>query len=289
MTARTGTTAPGLIDIGVNLTSKRFRSDLDQVIARALQAGVQRMVVTGLSVPLSWAAYQLASTRPGVLFSTAGVHPHNARTCDGDSIAQLRRLSTRAPVVAIGECGLDYNRNFSEPRVQRQWFTAQLQLATEVGLPVFLHERDAHRDFLAILREYRSQLVGGVVHCFTGKAFALERYLELDLHIGITGWICDDRRGRHLRSLVGRIPADRLMLETDAPFLLPPRLRDRAQGRRNEPAFLPHVLAQVASATRSTPRELAERTAATARAFFQLEHATAGQKDARRTSPATAM
>lgn len=261
----------GLIDIGVNLTSKRFRHDLGQVIARARSAGVARMVVTGLTVPLSWAAYELARTRPGELYCTAGVHPHNARTCDRDTIESLRRLAGREPVVAIGECGLDYNRNFSEPKVQREWFAAQLQLACEVGLPVFLHERDAHKDFLAIMREYRSGLVGGVVHCFTGKAFALERYLELDLHIGITGWICDDRRGAHLRPLVGRIPHDRLMIETDAPFLLPPALlRDGRRDRRNEPAFLPHVLRQVARSTRRPVEQVARQTSAAADALFGL-------------------
>lgn len=257
-----------LIDIGANLTARAFRGDVDEVIARARAAGVGRMIVTGLTVELSWRAARLARRYPGILSSTAGIHPHNARTCNATTIAELRRLAELEEVVAIGECGLDYNRNFSPPDVQRRWFAAQLALAEELDMPVFLHDRDAHDDFVAILRQHR---VRGVVHCFTGSRRALETYLQLGLHIGITGWICDDRRGRHLRDLIRLIPEDRLMVETDAPFLLPRDLPERPlRARRNEPMYLPHVLDRVARSADRAPARLAKSTAAAASALFGL-------------------
>jgi TatD DNase family protein len=260
----------GLIDIGVNLTHKRFRPDLGDVIARARAAGVGAMVVTGTSVGGSWAAWELARAHPGVLFSTAGVHPHGARECGDRTVGELRDLAGRAEVRAVGECGLDYDRNFSPQPVQRQWFAAQLELAGELSMPVFLHERAAHADFLSIVRERRAPLPAGVVHCFTGSAAELDAYLDLDLHIGITGWICDERRGHHLRDLIPRIPLDRLMVETDAPFLTPRDLPRPPPDRRNEPSLLPHILDRVAAAAGRPREEVARATTATARRFFRL-------------------
>jgi TatD DNase family protein len=173
-------------------------------------------------------------------------------------------------VVAIGECGLDFDRDFSPRDVQRTCFEAQLELAAELKLPVFLHERAAHEDFLRILERWRPSLVGGVVHCFTGAEPQLDAYLALDLHVGITGWITDDRRGAHLRALVPHIPRDRLVIETDAPFLLPWSVSPRPTRRRNEPAFLPHVARAIARATGEPEAALAARTTAAARSLFRM-------------------
>jgi TatD DNase family protein len=258
-----------LIDIGVNLTSKQFREDLPNVIERALAAGVRHMIVTGLTAPLSQAALELAQTRPGVLCSTAGVHPHNARTFERHTPSELRNLARSPEVVAIGECGLDYDRDFSPRDQQRSAFEAQLELAIELRKPVFLHQRSAHDDFERILRQVRAKLVGGVVHCFTGDERELDCYLELGLCIGITGFICDERRGQHLQKLVGRIPPNRLMIETDAPFLLPRDLK-HARGRRNEPAYLPHVAASVARHAGRDETELRRSTTSTALELFKL-------------------
>jgi TatD DNase family protein len=260
-----------MIDIGVNLAHKSFRADLSEVVRRALDAGVTRMVATGTGPEESERAQRIAATRPGVLFSTAGVHPHNAKRVDADTIPLLRRLSERPEVVAIGECGLDYDRDFSPRDVQRRVFESQLELAVERRMPVFLHEREAHGDFVRILEKHRGSLPGGVVHCFTGSAETLHAYLELDMHIGITGWICDERRGKHLFGLVERIPPNRLFVETDAPFLLPRDLTPKPRHRRNEPMHLPHVLRTVARAAGRDPEGLARQTLDNARSLFGIE------------------
>jgi TatD DNase family protein len=258
-----------LVDIGVNLTSKQFRADLDPVIERARAAGVDGMVVTGTSVDASAAAADLADREPG-LWSTAGIHQHQASTWNPEAAAALRALAARPRVVAVGECGLDFNRNFSPPSAQLDCFAAQLDLACELGMPVFVHERDASAALIEVLRPRRERLPRACVHCFTGTAAELDDYLALDLHIGITGWICDERRGLHLRELIRRIPEDRLMIETDAPYLLPRSMPDPPANRRNEPAFLVHVLAAVAAALGRPADEVAAATTQTACRFFDL-------------------
>ena len=148
-------------------------------------------------------------------------------------------------MVAIGECGLDFNRNFSAHEQQEYAFDAQLALAAELQMPVFLHCRDAHERFVAVLKPRIARLPGAVVHCFTGTADELAECPDMGLSVGITGWVCDERRGMTLRELLPQIPADRLLLETDAP-LLPRDMRPRPTSRRNEPCFLPHIVQQVA-------------------------------------------
>jgi len=260
-----------VVDIGANLTAKAFAHDLPAVIERAAAAGVQAMVITGTSLAGSRAAADLAAQGgPAALYATAGVHPHHAVEAAGDWLAALRASAARPRVVALGECGLDFNRDYS-PRVdQVRCFRAQLELAAELRLPVFLHERDAHDTFTGILREHRASLVGAVIHCFTGPRAQLEAYLALDLHVGITGWICDERRGRDLVACVPAIPSRRLMIETDAPYLLPRNMPQPPRDRRNEPAFLGHVLNALAAARNEAPAATAAATSATARAFFQL-------------------
>lgn len=259
------------IDIGVNLTSKQFRHDLDVVIERALAAGVGRMIVTGTSLDTSHRARELAKTRAGVLWSTAGVHPHNAKELGRELMPGLSALCQTSEVVCVGECGLDYNRNFSPPDQQRAAFELQLALAGELGKPVFLHERDAHDDFLAMLKNAQRGLVDLVVHCFTGTLAEAEAYLDLGAHLGITGWICDERRGRHLAEVVAMVPPERLLIETDAPFLLPRDLSPKPQSRRNEPCFLPHVARVVARHAGRSVEELVRQTWDNASRLFGLD------------------
>jgi TatD DNase family protein len=262
-----------LIDIGSNLTHDSFAQDRDAVMARAFDAGVRRQVVTGADLAGSSHAAALAAAHPGVLSSTAGVHPHHARDFDASRREELAELLRRPEVVAVGECGLDYYRNFSPPQAQRAAFIAQLELAAAARKPVFLHQRDAHADFAAILAEFRSRLTGAVAHCFTGGRSELDDYLALDLHIGVTGWVNDERRGQNLREAVPHIPADRLMVETDAPYLLPRDLRPAPKSRRNEPCYLPHVARAVATLRGETLQRLADSTTRNALRFFGLKDA----------------
>ena len=259
-----------LVDICVNFAGKDFRHDAAEVVARARAQGVTTWLITGSTLADSAGGVRLAETYPDTCYATVGIHPHHAKDWEDSYPDQLRTLADHPRVRALGEMGLDYNRNYSPPERQREVFEAQLALACELGLPVFLHDREAHDDFLPLVARYRDRLVGGVVHCFTGTDEELAAYLDLDLHIGITGWICDERRGLHLRELVRRIPTDRLMLETDAPYLLPRSIRPRPKSRRNEPAFLPWVLAAVASARDESPETVATHTTTTARRFYRL-------------------
>ena len=258
-----------LIDIGINLTHENYRDDRATVIAGAHSAGVQQMIVTGATLAGSAAALELAHAHPGLLYATAGVHPHHATELGQSQLPQLRELLRQPGVVAAGECGLDYFRNFSPYSVQRQAFTAQLELALACGKPLFLHQRDAHRDFHAALSALGRPLAG-VAHCFTGGQQELEAYLALGLHIGITGWVCDERRGAQLAQLVPRIPRGRLLLETDGPYLLPRDLNPRPASRRNEPRYLPHIAAVVARLRGESLEDCAAHTSAAARALFAL-------------------
>jgi TatD DNase family protein len=259
-----------LIDIGANLTHESFRHDLDAVLARARAAGVVQMVVTGASAQGSEQALALARAHPALLYATAGVHPHHAADYTAETDTLLRALVAAPEVRAVGEAGLDYFRDLSPRHAQQFAFESQLEIALDTGKPVFAHQRDAHDDFLAILRPLRQRLGRVVVHCFTGERRELIECLDLDLDIGITGWICDERRGAHLRDLVSLVPADRLMIETDAPYLLPRDLPHKPSHRRNEPMYLPHIAAAVAAARGESVEQLAAACTATARAFFGL-------------------
>ncbi len=259
-----------LIDIGCNLTHDSFDKDRDEVITAAHTAGVAQMIVTGASAQGSEHALQLAQENSGRLFATAGLHPHRASAYDDATDDLLRELVTHQPVVAVGESGLDYYRDFSPRDNQRTAFERQIQIAIDTGLPLFLHQRDAHEDFMALLGEYRDRLDNVVVHCFTGNQSELHEYLDMDCHIGITGWICDERRGTHMKDFIKDIPSDRLMIETDAPYLKPRNLRPKLKSHRNEPRLLPWILGTLAACRDEHPPELAKHTTQNARAFFRL-------------------
>ena len=258
-----------LIDIGINLAHDSYDGDREAVIARARSAGIVQMIVTGSSLASTAQAIALAAAHPQRLFATAGVHPHHAGELTAPRLGELAELARNPHIVAVGECGLDYFRDFSPRPVQQQAFHRQLEIARALGKPVFLHQRNAHADFAAILREHGATW-SGVAHCFTGNAAELDCYLGLGLAIGITGWICDERRGAHLVALVREIPAGRLLLETDGPYLLPRDLRPKPASRRNEPAYLAHVATAVARARGESPAVLAAASTRGARALFGL-------------------
>lgn len=257
-----------LADIGLNLAHDSFEHDRDEVVAAAVAVGVRHMVITGSTLASTRAAVDIVRKAPEMFRATAGIHPHHARDFHDAGLHELRGLLAAPEVGAAGECGLDYFRNFSPHADQERVFRLQLELAAESAKPVFLHQRDAHDAFMAILRDYLPRLAGGVAHCFTGDERELRDYLSLGLSIGITGWICDERRGAHLREVVRLIPLDRLMLETDAPYLLPRDLEPRPKSRRNEPRYLPHVLETVAGCRGEDAATIAAATTRNALAFF---------------------
>jgi TatD DNase family protein len=255
-----------LFDIGANLTHAAFSQDLRETVQRAREAGVTRIMVTGTTVDETMAATRTADEFG--FYATAGVHPHHARDCGPQTIPALRELARHPRVAAIGECGLDFNRNYSPHPDQEKWFVAQLELGLELGKPLFLHSRDAHPRFYEILKHHAVK--DAVAHCFTGEKKELHAYLELGLYIGITGWICDERRGQHLVELVRDIPRERLLLETDSPYLTPRDLKPQPRARRNEPAFLPHIARAVARALGRPVEEIAADTTQNALRLFRL-------------------
>jgi TatD DNase family protein len=259
-----------LIDIGANLTHESFRRDFDAVLERARKAGVERMIVTGASRDGSVRALELVREHPGTLHATAGVHPHHAGDYGSETDALLRGLAREPEVVAVGETGLDYFRDLSPRPAQRAAFEKQLAIAVDLNMPLFLHQRDAHDDFLALLKAARDRVPAVVVHCFTDDKRALFDYLDLDCHLGITGWIFYERRGSNMRELVREIPANRLMLETDAPYLLPRDIRPQPSDRRNEPMYLAHICEAVARERGEEPEVTAKNATVATRAFFGL-------------------
>ena len=259
-----------LVDIGANLTHQSFAHDLDQVITRAESAGLAHIIITGTDLESSAAAADLARARPALFSCTAGYHPHVAAACSQRHFEEIVRLARQSNVVAVGETGLDFNRNYSPREDQLRAFERHLQLAIEIEKPVFLHQRDAHGAFYKLLKKYRAEISGGVVHCFTDSESALAAYVELDMHVGITGWICDEKRGSLLRSLVSQIPYDRLLVETDAPYLLQKTLHPKPKSRRNEPRYLGEILKTLSACTGRSVEQLARETTQNAVALFKL-------------------
>ncbi|MFP9228780.1 3'-5' ssDNA/RNA exonuclease TatD [Pectobacterium cacticida] len=259
-----------MFDIGVNLTSSQFEKDREQVVIRAKQAGVSGILITGTNTQESQQVILLAQTYPNYCWSTTGVHPHDASEWNDTVAEQIHHMASADCVVAIGECGLDFNRNFSTPQEQERAFSAQLAIAAERSMPVFLHCRDAHSRFISLLKPWLNQLPAAVVHCFTGNRYELDECLAEGLMVGITGWVCDERRGLALRALLPHIPADRLLVETDAPYLLPRDLYPKPASRRNEPCYLPHIIRQIAAWRGEDAAWLGQITDENARRVFRL-------------------
>lgn len=261
-----------LIDIGANLGHESFQHDFADVLTRARDADIVHMVVTGASREGSREALRLAREHPDLLSATAGVHPHHALEVTEEGMAELRVLHALPEIVAVGECGLDYFRDFSPRPAQRNAFERQLQLAVECGKPLFLHQRDAHDDFMATMRNFDGRLNKAVVHCFTGSKKECFEYLDADYYIGITGWLCDERRGQHLRDIVPHIPANRLMIETDSPYLLPRSIKPKPKQHRNEPMYLKHIVEELAKDRNEAVADTAGTSTLNAREFFGLKN-----------------
>lgn len=257
------------IDIGINLTNKQFFNEHEEVINRALDNGVEQMILTGTSVRGSKESAAIAEEYPEILFSTAGIHPHDAKYFNEQSISELRKLLQLGHVISVGECGLDFGRDFSPRPIQEKCYQAQLELSIQTKKPLFLHERSAFKRFNEITDDYRSQLPEGVVHCFTGTLEEAKTYLDKGFYLGFTGAISDDRRFKHLEEVIRYVPLDRMMIETDAPFMLPKNM-PRMQNRRNEPSFLPYIAQTIAHLKKISIAEVADETTETARKFFRV-------------------
>ncbi|MCP9259723.1 Tat-linked quality control protein TatD [Dirofilaria immitis] len=261
-----------LIDIGANLGHPSFQNDLNEVIERAKQAGLCKIMVTGTSIKLSNEAKKLAQQFPNFLFFTAGIHPHDAKDFDDSTMYELKKLCNESGCVAVGECGLDFNRNFSPEDQQRLVFDEQLQLACELKKPLFIHERDAHQDMIAALTRHKEHLPPVVIHCFTGKAIEAEAYIKMGCYIGLT------------------VPLERLLLETDAPFMyckiddkkIPAEIRSRITDEarnfhkftsfnRNEPCALAAICELVAAYMDEDPIKVANITTTNAKHIYGLE------------------
>ena len=259
-----------LIDIGLNLMHKSFRKDRKEIIEEAKKVGVSKFIITGTNVKSSQIASEYALNYPDVLYSTSGVHPHDAKTCNDKTLNELQKIAENPSVVAIGECGLDYNRDFSPRDVQREWFEKQIKLAEELNIPLFLHERDAHEDMYNILEKHEKIAKKAVIHCFTGTKREAENYIDLGCYIGVTGWICDMKRGKSLQEAVSVIPSDKLMIETDAPFLIPKNFDNKPKKNRNEPKYLPHILNTIANYKNEDVEKLGKEVTKTTKKFFKI-------------------
>ena len=259
-----------LIDIGVNLTNQRLYNQLGDIIQHAKSAGVIHQIITGTSVEDSQRALQISHSDPDYFSSTAGCHPHDSKDFKSSDEALLMRLAKESSVVAIGECGLDFNRNYSPQDVQQEVFKCQIEIACKVKLPLFMHQRDAHKRFIEILSDYKGLYKTGVIHCFTGDKKQLKDCLDQGLYIGITGWLCDERRGKELQEAIKYLPIDRMMIETDSPYLLPRNIIPKPKSRTNVPANLPWIVTQLAQLLAIDEEIIARETTNNARNFFAL-------------------
>ena len=255
------------IDCGVNIAAESQLEAFKDMLDEADDAGVQRFVIIASNVAESHRAVAFAEQDERCIV-TVGVHPHHAAQANADFIHELRELAQHPKVRAIGECGLDYNRNYSPPEVQRRVFAAQVQLANDSQLPLYLHERDALDDQLSILTPAIGALRGAFTHCFTGNVAALNAYQQLGCYIGVTGWVCDERRGMDLANVLPNIQAQRLLLETDTPYLLPRTLRPRPKSGHNRAKYVAHIGEHVANLRNVSAPSLASTTSANAMRLF---------------------
>jgi len=263
-----------MIDIGVNLTNKRFDKDRTELIIRAKNIGVEQLIITGTNIDESQQALALCQYYqqqfPNTLYATAGVHPHDAGSVSDDYLTQIAQLAKQPQIKAIGECGLDFNRNFSTPEQQLKVFKDQVLLAAQLRMPLFLHQRDAFEPWFNLLKPFIKQIPAMVAHCFTGSKHELEQCIEADMYIGITGWLCDERRGKVLQDIIKLIPLNRLLIETDAPYLMPRTIKPKPKSNRNEPSYLPYIVNEIANLTGLDPSEIACQTSINTRQVFNL-------------------
>ena len=258
----------GFIDIACNFTHESFKHNLDEVINNAEQEGVEKFVLLCASLADIDPIKVIQNNAPEKYFISAGIHPHHAtEILEINHDALLNKLNSISPN-AIGETGLDYFRNISPPDIQKKSFGMHIEIAKELSLPLYLHQRDAHGDFIRIIKENISNFPKFVVHCFTGTQAELDEYLELGAYIGLTGWICDEKRNIDLRKSIKNIPIEKMMIETDSPYLIPKNLMVKPKKNVNEPKYLPHIANEICELTGYDLEELKSATSNNAIEFF---------------------
>mgnify|MGYP001269488638 FL=1 len=258
----------GFIDIACNFTHPSFAENIDKVLQEADAVDVQKFVLLCASLKDLDPIQKIQYKDPSKFFITAGIHPHHANEIlDLNETPLIDRLLSIQPN-AIGETGLDYFRNISPPEIQRDSFAMHIEIAKELQKPLYLHQRDAHDDFISILKKNSNALPPFIVHCFTGTQKQLDDYLDLGAFIGLTGWICDEKRNKDLRESIKNIPLDKLMLETDSPYLVPKNLPIKAKKNINEPKYLPHIANEVSELMGISIESLRDATSQNAENFF---------------------
>lgn len=242
------------IDIGANLTHHNYKNNLKEILEDSKKWSVEKLIITGTKINNIKHAQSLSYKYPEYnIYYTSGVHPHNAKDLNTSNFNNIEKLCKEPKCVAIGECGLDYDRMFSTKEQQLFWFEEQVKLSIKYNKPLFLHERDAFDDFYNILNKYKGK-IKGVVHCFTGNKNHMNKYLELDMYIGITGWICDNRRNKDLIEAIRDMDKkylNRLMIETDCPYLSPIK-----EDKNNVPSYIYYVLLRLSKELNIPEKEL---------------------------------
>jgi TatD DNase family protein len=255
-----------LIDSHAHIQGKEYAGEATAVIARAREAGVDVIIAVGGAGDMSsnTEAVALASSFPNV-YATVGMHPHDAKDVGDEEMNALQRLATSPKVVAVGETGLDYYYNHSPRETQRQVFCRFIHLARETGLPIVVHEREAAREVAELLNSEGGGNLQGVIHCFTGDCVAAECYLQMGFYLSFTG-IITFKNADGLREVVRKVPLERMLVETDSPYLTPVPHR----GKRNEPAYVRFVAESIARIKNTSLEQVANTTTTNARTLFHL-------------------
>jgi len=243
---------------------KAFNDDCSDVISRALQAGIEFIVVPGSDIPSSKKALEMHGLDRHII-PAVGIHPHDAKKASGDAITELEELASMEPVVAVGEIGLDFHYNFSPPEIQMAVLRKQIQMAHRVGKPLILHSRESQKELLAILREEEGEKCGGVIHCFSGTVKEAEDLLKLGFYIGFTG-IVTYKSAVELKKVAQTVPLDRMLVETDAPYLTP----NPHRGKRNEPSYIPLIVDELARIRKTPADELGRALLDNTRRLFSI-------------------
>ncbi len=258
-----------LIDIGANLTHSQLFDKIHTVIDNFKKVHIQKVIITSSDLHDTKTALNLIKEFPGLFYTTVGFHPHNAKNFNESDLKSMEVLSKNPNVVAVGECGLDYYREYSPKKQQIECFEKQLFLSSKVNLPIFLHERGSHNDFYLMLKKHIDTINNCVVHCFTGTKEELIKYIDLGCYIGITGWITDMERGSHLHNIIQLIPEDKLLVETDAPYLLPKNI-DVSHDIINEPAHLPYIVQTISKCLNKNMEYVCNKTYENTMRFFGI-------------------